>query len=88
MVDFEGQKLMETYFQNILRIAALLGVIIGFIFQSFAIAFYILAFGVVISAAIVLPDWPYFNRQNLKWLAPLVNEADALKKTISQKKRK
>jgi signal peptidase complex subunit 1 len=43
----------------------------GFFVQQFSQTLIILAVGVVVSCLAVLPPWPFWNKNQLKWLKPV-----------------
>lgn len=45
-----------------------IGWIYGFVHQSFLQTFYIWACGLGVSVVLCVPDWPFFNRNPVKWL--------------------
>jgi len=67
MVDFSGQETVEFYYQSILTTSAVIGFVVGFILQSFIVTVYCIGGGVLISAAICLPNWPFLNRNPVQW---------------------
>mmetsp|Transcript_18285 Transcript_18285/g.26258 ORF Transcript_18285/g.26258 Transcript_18285/m.26258 type:complete len:82 (+) Transcript_18285:52-297(+) len=66
-MDFEGQKLVEILLQVIITFFGAVGWILGYIKQDFFICFYAWLVGVVLSIIICVPDWPFFNRNPIKW---------------------
>eukprot|EP00882_Tetradesmus_deserticola_P012879 GHRQ01013651.1.p1 GENE.GHRQ01013651.1~~GHRQ01013651.1.p1 ORF type:complete len:110 (+),score=27.54 GHRQ01013651.1:192-521(+) len=70
-MDFEGQRLAEQWLIKLLIVFAALGFLVGYLTANFALMTYITAAGVAITSLLVVPDWPCFRRQPLKWLPPL-----------------
>ncbi|XP_052172317.1 signal peptidase complex subunit 1-like [Diospyros lotus] len=88
-MDWQGQKLAEQLMQILLGSFALLAFAIGYGLGSFQTMLLIYASGVVITALITIPNWPFFNRHPLKWLDP--SEAEKHPKPLtatSSSKRK
>ncbi|KAG9285886.1 hypothetical protein G9A89_013311 [Geosiphon pyriformis] len=68
-IDFEGQKLAEYVYQITVVTFAAIGFGVGFYLQSLEITLQIYAIGVVLSALLVLPPWPFYNSHPVQWLA-------------------
>ncbi|CAF0812490.1 unnamed protein product [Brachionus calyciflorus] len=66
-IDFVGQRRAERLFQVIVSVFAVIGFVYGFIVQKFSFTLIILAVGVGLSALAVLPPWPFWKRNQLKW---------------------
>ncbi|KAK9707552.1 hypothetical protein RND81_07G204500 [Saponaria officinalis] len=67
-MDWQGQKLAEQLMQFLLLISAAVAFTTGFALGSFQMMILIYAGGVVLTALIIVPNWPFFNRNPLKWL--------------------
>jgi signal peptidase complex subunit 1 len=65
----------------------IIGWIVGYIQQDFKITCYFLAFGSALSAAVCLPDWPWWNRHPLDWL-PARSSVPLRKKRVPAAERK
>ncbi|KAG6512810.1 probable signal peptidase complex subunit 1 isoform X1 [Zingiber officinale] len=70
MMDWQGQKRAETLMQILLVVFAVAALGIGYTLASFQTMMLIYAGGVVLTALITVPNWPFFNRHHLKWLDP------------------
>ncbi|KAF9950953.1 hypothetical protein BGZ65_006270, partial [Modicella reniformis] len=65
-----------------------LGFLIGYLLQDILMSLYIFTVGVVLTALLVIPAWPHFNKDPIKWLpsrakaaaAAAAAEAEASKK--------
>mmetsp|Transcript_10656 Transcript_10656/g.19294 ORF Transcript_10656/g.19294 Transcript_10656/m.19294 type:complete len:84 (+) Transcript_10656:1-252(+) len=73
-MDFKGMALSETLFYYIIIISGAVGWIIGFLHQNFLETFYVWSLGLGISIVLCVPDWPFFNRNPVKWLDKSVLE--------------
>ncbi|XP_050204761.1 signal peptidase complex subunit 1-like [Mercurialis annua] len=73
-MDWQGQKLAEQLMQIMLLAFAVVAFATGYITASFQTMIQIYAAGVVLTTLITIPNWPFFNRNPLKWLDP--SEAD------------
>jgi len=85
-MDWQGQKVAEQLMQIILLIFAVVALATGYVMGSFQLMVLIYAAGVVLTALIIGPNWPFFNRHPLKWLDS--SEADRYPKPqiVSKKK--
>jgi len=61
-------------------VIAAVGFFWGFYVQQFSQTLMILALGVGITCLAVLPPWPFWNRNPLKWQKPVVKKEDDKKK--------
>ncbi|XP_078159358.1 signal peptidase complex subunit 1-like [Carex rostrata] len=91
-MDWQGQKHAEMLMQIFLVASAVAAFAIGYFMRDFRLMMLIYAGGVVLTALVTVPNWPFFNRQPLKWLDP--SEAEKHPKpqvstnTTSSSKRK
>ena len=69
-MDFAGQKVVEHLNFYILVIFAVLAFVVGYVSGSFSLLVKIYASGLLLDAALVIPDWPWLNKQPLRWLPP------------------
>ncbi|MQL76219.1 hypothetical protein Taro_008601 [Colocasia esculenta] len=69
-MDWQGQKLAETLMQAMLAAFAVAAFATGYVLGSFRTMLLAYAGGVVLTALITVPDWPFYNRHPLKWLDP------------------
>ncbi|RNA08955.1 signal peptidase complex subunit 1 [Brachionus plicatilis] len=83
-IDFVGQKRAELLFQVIIVISAIIGFIYGFLEQKFSYTLMALGVGVTISALAVLPPWPAWKKNPLKWQEPKI-ESKTEEKTKNKK---
>uniref|UniRef100_A0A803M6Q2 Signal peptidase complex subunit 1 n=1 Tax=Chenopodium quinoa TaxID=63459 RepID=A0A803M6Q2_CHEQI len=73
-MDWQGQKVAEQWMQILLLVSAAIAFVTGYLMGSFQLMVLIYAGGVVLTALIIVPNWPWFNRHPLNWLDP--TEAD------------
>ncbi|KAK3034097.1 hypothetical protein RJ639_034077 [Escallonia herrerae] len=69
-MDWQGQRLAEQLMQIMLLAFAVIAFIIGYGLGSFQMMLLVYAGGVVLTTLITVPNWPFFNRNPLKWLDP------------------
>ncbi|KAK3040838.1 hypothetical protein RJ639_029182 [Escallonia herrerae] len=69
-MDWQGQKLAEQLMQILLAAFAVIAFVIGYGLGSFQMMLLVYAGGVVLTTLITIPNWPFFNRNPLKWLDP------------------
>uniref|UniRef100_A0A914WXL6 Signal peptidase complex subunit 1 n=1 Tax=Plectus sambesii TaxID=2011161 RepID=A0A914WXL6_9BILA len=84
-MDFNGQKNAERIFQVLIVLHGIIGFVAGFITQQLSIAVYILGFGFLLSCLVILPPWPYFRSNPIKWHP--VTGAPAVEKVEKKKKK-
>ena len=69
--DYVGQRRAERAFQYIVSAFALIGFAWGFHVQQFSQTLMILGVGIVVSSLAILPPWPFWKRNQLKWKKPV-----------------
>ncbi|KAJ2906204.1 microsomal signal peptidase 12kDa subunit [Zalerion maritima] len=67
-IDFEGQKLAEQLGTISLIISGFLSFIIGYIQQDIKLALWTGLGGTAATFLLVVPPWPFFNKNPVKWL--------------------
>ncbi|KAL6607546.1 microsomal signal peptidase 12 kDa subunit [Neocallimastix sp. 'constans'] len=67
-IDFKGQQLTEKLMQCILIVFGIVSFIVGFVMQSVKISCYIMLAGIIITAVIILPPWPFYSKNPIKFL--------------------
>ncbi|XP_074303310.1 signal peptidase complex subunit 1-like [Silene latifolia] len=85
-MDWQGQKLAEQLMQIMLLICAAVAFISGYVLGSFKMMILIYAGGVVLTALMIVPNWPWFNRHPLEWLDPV--EAELHPRPVSTRRKK
>ena len=72
-MDYAGQKLAEQINFYILTLFAIVAFGAGYAAGSFALLVKIYVAGLLVDAALVLPDWPWLNQKPLQWLPAAEN---------------
>uniref|UniRef100_A0A0Q3VE93 Signal peptidase complex subunit 1 n=2 Tax=Setaria italica TaxID=4555 RepID=A0A0Q3VE93_SETIT len=67
-MDWQGQKRAEMLMQVLLVAAAVAAFLVGYLRGDFQLMLLVYAGGVVLTALVTVPNWPFFNRNPLKWL--------------------
>ncbi|KAF9346851.1 hypothetical protein BGX26_001634 [Mortierella sp. AD094] len=78
-IDFQGQSLAEQITQGVISAFGVIGFLVGFILQDIRVSLLIFAAGIVLSALLVIPAWPYLNRNPIRWLPSREKAAAELK---------
>lgn len=78
-LDFRGQLLAEKLYEYIILGGTAGGWIVGLIFQRLSFCIYAWLASVLIASVIVLPPWPWYRRNLIKWAepVPMTVECDA-----------
>ncbi|KAI0166223.1 SPC12-domain-containing protein [Xylariaceae sp. FL1272] len=67
-IDFEGQKLADQLATILLSIVGAVSFLVGFILQDIALALKIGLAGTALTFLLIVPPWPFFNRNPVQWL--------------------
>ncbi|EAU81683.1 hypothetical protein CC1G_02699 [Coprinopsis cinerea okayama7 len=67
-IDFVGQNLVEQIARVVLIAGAVISFIAGFALQSLSVTFGVYGAIVAVLALVILPAWPMFNKNPVKWL--------------------
>jgi len=67
-IDFEGQKLAELIANVALSVSGIIAFLVGFYLQDIKLAVWIALGGTILTFVVVVPPWPFFNRNPVKWL--------------------
>ncbi|WVZ87004.1 hypothetical protein U9M48_033707, partial [Paspalum notatum var. saurae] len=67
-MDWQGQKRAEMLMQVLLVASAVAAFLAGYVRADFQFMLLVYAAGVVLTALVTVPNWPFFNRNPLKWL--------------------
>jgi signal peptidase complex subunit 1 len=70
-MDFIGQKHAEQLVLYIVVFFAFISFLAGFSQGDFMLMVYINFAGLPVALLAVLPDWPWLNKNPVKWLPPL-----------------
>jgi signal peptidase complex subunit 1 len=68
MVDYRGQKLCENIYYFLTIFFGAIAWIVGAIYGDFWMTFYGWLVGLVLALIVCIPDWPIFNKHEVKWL--------------------
>ncbi|CAG8653651.1 24396_t:CDS:2 [Racocetra persica] len=72
--DFEGQKLSEFISQITIGLFAIIGFAYGFHYQDLSATMKIYLGGIIITAFLTLPPWPFYNLHPVQWLPEISNK--------------
>jgi len=70
VMDFKGQEFAEQIFHWLLILFGAIAFAIGWLRQDFALTVYVLGAGVLLTCAVCLPDWSFFNRHPIDFNTP------------------
>lgn len=69
-IDFEGQRLAEMLTTVLLGAAGIFAFLVGYVAQDIRLALYIGLVGTAVTFAVVVPPWPFYNKNPEGWLPP------------------
>ena len=67
MVDFEGQKFVETFTVSVVSSTSLVGFILGYLLQDYNLMRNLIFAGILASVVVTLPSWPFLKRNPIEW---------------------
>ncbi|CZT21479.1 related to microsomal signal peptidase 12kDa subunit [Ramularia collo-cygni] len=67
-IDFSGQRLAELLTYTLLTLSGILAFLVGFSTQDIYKTLYIGGVGTLLTFVVVVPPWPYFQKNPLAWL--------------------
>ena len=67
MVDFEGQKFVETFTVSVVSSTSLVGFILGYLLQDYDLMRNVIFAGILVSVVVALPSWPFLKRNPIEW---------------------
>ena len=67
MVDFEGQKFVETFTVSVVSSTSLVGFTLGYLLQDYNLMRNLIFAGIVASVVVTLPSWPFLKRNPIEW---------------------
>jgi len=76
-IDFEGQRLAELITTVLLGASGILAFFIGYLTQNIHLTVWIGLAGTLATFAVVVPPWPFYNKNPLPWL-PSTNSITGL----------
>ncbi|EFX00141.1 microsomal signal peptidase [Grosmannia clavigera kw1407] len=66
--DFEGQRLCDSLATILLSAVAAIAFLVGYVLQDIKLSLFIALGGTALTFLVVLPAWPFFNKNPVKWL--------------------
>ncbi|KAF2087550.1 SPC12-domain-containing protein [Saccharata proteae CBS 121410] len=70
-IDFDGQRLAELLTTALLTTAGIVAFLTGYFTQDIALTLWIGLAGAVLTFVVVVPPWPFFNKNPVTWLPAL-----------------
>ncbi|CAL6381555.1 unnamed protein product [Bathycoccus prasinos] len=67
MVDFEGQKFVETFTVSVVSSTSSVGFVLGYLLQDYDLMRNLIFAGIVASVVVTLPSWPFLKRNPIEW---------------------
>jgi len=68
-IDFEGQRLATLLNYGLQSTFGVLSFFVGYFTQNVYYALYVTLIGLVATMLIIVPPWPIYNRNPVKWLS-------------------
>ncbi|KAF8961895.1 hypothetical protein BGZ46_001285 [Entomortierella lignicola] len=78
-IDFQGQHLAEKITQGVISAFGVIAFLVGFILQDIRVSLFIFSAGILLSALLVVPAWPYLRKNPIRWLPSREKAAAKLK---------
>ncbi|KJP89015.1 hypothetical protein AK88_01307 [Plasmodium fragile] len=66
-MDFHGQKLAFLIKNIVFTLSTVVSIAVGYYKQDLALSAYIILAGTVLSALLIMPTWPIYNKNNIQW---------------------
>ena len=93
MVDFEGQKFVETFTVSVVSSTSLVGFILGYLLQDYNLMRNLIFAGILASVVVTLPSWPFLKRNPIEWREiddehPSAKEEDEIEEEDEEKEKK
>ncbi|KAF0692720.1 Aste57867_16231 [Aphanomyces stellatus] len=76
MVDYQGQKLAENLMNLIFAVICIPAWIYGWTQDDFTYPLYACGGATALATLVVLPNWPFFNRNPVQWRPSLKKSKD------------
>ena len=67
MVDFEGQKFVETFTVSVVSSTSFVGFALGYVLQDYNVMRNVIFAGILLSMVVTLPSWPFLKRNPIEW---------------------
>ncbi|KAF4548015.1 Microsomal signal peptidase 12 kDa subunit (SPC12)-like protein [Elsinoe fawcettii] len=68
-IDFEGQRLVEVLSNVLLSVVGVTAFLVGYITENITYTLWLGLAGTAFTFLIVVPPWPFFNRNPVNWLS-------------------
>ncbi|KAI9811808.1 MAG: hypothetical protein M1826_003029 [Phylliscum demangeonii] len=68
IIDFRGQQVADTLTTWLLSISGVIAFVVGFVRQDIFLTLYLGLAGTALTFAVVVPPWPAYNRNPVRWL--------------------
>ncbi|KAL1995318.1 hypothetical protein VTN49DRAFT_1505 [Thermomyces lanuginosus] len=82
-IDFHGQRLANTLSTALLTVFGAIAFIVGYIQQDIHLTLWLGLAGTLITLLIVVPPYPFYNRNPEKWLDPVVYHRGSCPRVIT-----
>ncbi|KAL2848474.1 microsomal signal peptidase 12 kDa subunit-domain-containing protein [Aspergillus pseudoustus] len=69
--DFRGQQITEILSTTLLVLSGVIAFLVGYIFQDLHLTLWTGLAGTALTGFVVIPPWPFYNKQPENWLIPL-----------------
>ncbi|KAJ9211555.1 hypothetical protein DTO166G4_6835 [Paecilomyces variotii] len=69
-IDFHGQRLAEILSTVLLILSGVVAFIAGFVSRDVYLTLWVGLAGTLLTALVVIPPWPVYNKHPEKWLVP------------------
>ncbi|KAF2143876.1 uncharacterized protein K452DRAFT_224404 [Aplosporella prunicola CBS 121167] len=69
-IDFDGQRLAELLSTALLSTAGIVAFLVGYATQNILLSLYIVLGGAALTFVVVVPPWPFLNKDRITWLPP------------------
>ena len=66
MVDFEGQKFVETFTVSVVSSTSFVGFTLGYVLQDYNVMRNVIFAGILASMVVTLPSWPFLKRNPIE----------------------
>ncbi|KAF9352479.1 hypothetical protein BGX34_012127 [Mortierella sp. NVP85] len=83
-IDFQGQRLADHLTQGLISAFGVVGFLVGFLLQDIRLSLYIFVAGTVLTSVLVIPAWPYFKKNSVRWLPSRAKAAAAVAEASKQ----
>ncbi|PKY05376.1 microsomal signal peptidase subunit SPC12 [Aspergillus campestris IBT 28561] len=72
-IDFQGQRITEILSTVLLIITGAIAFVAGYIYQDIHLTLWAGLAGTVVTGLAVIPPWPMYNKNPVKWHVPLAS---------------